>query len=443
MWKTRCLSFFLILIAVCVFNPVDQAEEISTWSDIQLNQGLPGKTEWQPMLNYVLELHQGSTHKAAPPFTYDWEEIGPGYGHGPAFGHWDIVHQVIDVLHINHQHALQQLLNNIENQEPTGLLPGSIWMPGSPRNQDQSRHRRKPSWSKTDQGHPPVWVYAVDDYVLYTGEESILSGFLSPLIRQITWFENSRKAETTKGFFYNDILLKKWESGVDEGIRFDEAGLGKWASVDATAHVYALYSFAEKWSLTLGQDERFFTSQKEQLEQFIQSDLWAEEEAMFFDIWAVEDPSKQHLSFENFWPIIVGAASFVQAERMIDKYLMNPDHFLTAHPAATVSLSDRKFERRMWRGPTWNSMTYWLARGCIAYGREDVALILLSRALDRTNFWYEETGTIWEFYDPEGLDPRNLKRKPGSARNMPYRDYLGHNPVIEMARLYDRLMKEQ
>lgn len=28
-----------------------------------------------------------------------------------------------------------------------------------------------------------------------------------------------------------------------------------------------------------------------------------------------------------------------------------------------VSLSDPKFELRMWREPTWNSMTYWAARG--------------------------------------------------------------------------------
>jgi hypothetical protein len=91
----------------------------------------------------------------------------------------------------------------------------------------------------------------------------------------------------------------------------------------------------------------------------------------------------------------------------------------------------------MWRGPAWNSMTYWAARGCLRYGRRDAASRLLERALDASAAQFERTGTIWEFYDALGGQPELVQRKPHTPFNAPCRDYLGHNPLIAMARMYD------
>lgn len=96
------------------------------WESLSRNAATAGKPEWQPMLKYVAELHENSSHPAEYPFPCEWKEIGPGYIYGPAFGHWDIVHQCLDVMEFFPGHALHQLLNNIENQEPSGLIPGSI-----------------------------------------------------------------------------------------------------------------------------------------------------------------------------------------------------------------------------------------------------------------------------------------------------------------------------
>src|SRR5688500_14730120 len=72
-----------------------------------------GKPQWHAMLDYVLLLHERSTHAPRPPFVYPWEEIGPGYVSSPAFGHWDIVHQILDTLPGKPEHARQQILNNL------------------------------------------------------------------------------------------------------------------------------------------------------------------------------------------------------------------------------------------------------------------------------------------------------------------------------------------
>jgi len=114
-----------------------------------------------------------------------------------------------------------------------------------------------------------------------------------------------------------------------------------------------------------------------------------------------------------------------QADILIDNYLLNKEIFFTPHPLATVGKNDSKFELRMWRGPVWNSMTYWAAKGCIKYARKNAAKLFLENALNETNKQFLKTGTIWEFYDPLGGDPRNVKRKPQTPYNKPCKDYLG------------------
>lgn len=400
------------------------------WNILKEETEKIGKPEWRPMLKYVAELHEKSTHEPEWPFNFEWEEIGPGYIYGPAFGHWDIVHQVIDVMDSYPTHALHQLLNNIQNQEPNGLIPGSIWMPNTKRD--------SASWSKNKQGHPPLWVFAVDDFIKQTRNDSVLKYFYTPLVRQITWFENNRKAET-EGFYYNDILLKLWESGIDRGIRFDDTKDGKFACIDATCHVYYLYEIAAKWSLYLKLDNKYFEKRAQELKKYIQVKLYSEQEGLFFDSWAIKDTSYRSLAFETLFPIVVGAATEKQANRLIDDYLLDTTCFNTVHPISTVGKRDSKFELRMWRGPSWNSMTYWVARGCIEYGREDAALEILEKALDQSSKIFKETGTIWEFYHPFGGNPKSVARKPQTAKNEPCTDYLGHNPLIEMARLYERI----
>jgi len=384
-----------------------------------------GKAEWRPMLRYVAELHERSTHPARPPLPYPWEEIGPGYCYGPAFGHWDLIHQVLDVLPAEPEHARRGLLNNLALQQEDGLVPGTIWMGGD-----------KPRFS-TRQGHPPVWPVAAQEYAELTGTIDLLKECYDPLVRQIEWFETNRAAEPA-GFFYTDILTRRWESGVDEGVRFDDVATGPLACVDATAHVYWMYEHATRWSELLGKDPEPFTVKADALRGFIQNELFDEETGLFHDIWAVGNPRRRPLAFEGMFPVVVGAATDEQAGRVIDENLLEPKRFFSKHPIASVAVSDPMFELRMWRGPVWNSMTLWAVRGCLAYGRADAARKLAEAALVDSAAQFHRTGTVWEFYHPHGGRPEDLHRKPHTRFDTPCRDYLGHNPLIGLARLWER-----
>jgi len=384
-----------------------------------------GKPEWRRMLDYVAALHGRSVKPAIPPFPHAWEDIGPGYCYGPAFGHWDIVHSILDVLRLDPDHARCQIENNLAGQQDDGLIPGVIYV-----------REGNATWN-SEAGHPPVWPFAVQDYVDMYGA-GILPRCRKALIRQIEWFEKKRKA-LGKGFFYTDILNHSWESGVDEGIRFLETQNGPFACVDATSHVYALYTYAQQWGEALGEESSEYEEKASALKAFIREELFVEETGFFHDIWAARDPALRCLAFEGVWPLVVGAATPDQAHRVIENNLMNPQRFFCEHPVATVSMDDPRFELRMWRGPAWNSMTYWAARGCVNYGAFAHAATLLERALDDSAVQFERTGTIWEFYHPHGGRPEDVQRKPSTKFNRPCCDYLGHNPLLAMAHLYGHL----
>ena len=54
-----------------------------------------GKPGWVPVLEYVADLRGRSVFPARGVLPYEWENIGPGYCYGPAFGHWDLIHAVM------------------------------------------------------------------------------------------------------------------------------------------------------------------------------------------------------------------------------------------------------------------------------------------------------------------------------------------------------------
>ena len=381
---------------------------------------LPGKPEWAEMLIYVAALHRRSVHPPVWPFPHEWEEIGPGYVYAPAFGHWDILHALLDTLPYDPAHTKRQMENYLTPQADGGFLPGAMYIKEGAM-----------TWGPTHT-HPPLWPFVVDGYTEITGDASLRNACVEPLRGQIAWFETNRRSEDGVGFFYCDIRDRLWESGVDEGVRFDDAPQGPFACVDATAHLYLCYDALSRWA---GDDRAAQKAAK--IKDFLQTRLWGEETGFFYDTWAVRDAARRTAAFEGFFPFVVGAATDEQAQRVIEDNLLNPERFFASHPIRTVGRDDPRREGRMWRGPAWNSMTYWAARGCLRYNRPDAAKILVEAALDNSMRWFVETKTIWEFYDADGGDPRQLQRKPHTPFNAPSHDYLGHNPLLAMARIWE------
>lgn len=378
-----------------------------------------GKPEWRPVLLALAELHEKSIQPPRNGFPYEWEHLGPGYYYGPAFGHWDLIQTLFDSIDVEPEHTRRQILNDLHWQLDNGFLAGAIWLAGG-----------TVSYS-TEVTHPPLWPFAVEKYCQVVGCNDFRTEVLPNLLRQIQWFESNRKIESG-GFFYTDVTGdRKWESGVDDGVRFTPHP-GIIPCIDATSHVFALYDFAAKWSVT-----EEFQDKAEKLRSFIQTRLFSEETGFFHDA-----GGNLHFTFEGFWPLVCGAATVNQANRVIDEWLLDPQRFFTQHPVPSVAKCDPAFELRMWRGPSWNSMTMWVLRGCMRYGRIDAVRKVAERVLDAVALQFERTGEIWEFYHPDLGNQSTLARKPYNQEpDLPCTGYLGHNPLFAIARLWEKAGK--
>jgi hypothetical protein len=120
-----------------------------------------GRPAWVPVLEYVADLRGRSVFPACGVLPYAWENIGPGYCYGPAFGHWDLIHAVFDSLPVLPDHGRRQILNLLATQQADGMLPALVLVrDGGTRVHDVC-------------GHPPVWIHAVDEYCARCGSADL------------------------------------------------------------------------------------------------------------------------------------------------------------------------------------------------------------------------------------------------------------------------------
>ena len=99
-----------------------------------------------------------------------------------------------------------------------------------------------------------------------------------------------------------------------------------------------------------------------------------------------------------------GAGKGTQAEMLVE-HLENPNEFCTAFPVPSISASDERYAKDMWRGPVWINLNYMIILGLRENGFADLASELTKKTIDVINEWYLKTGTVYEFYDSENKTP--------------------------------------
>ena len=101
------------------------------------------------------------------------------------------------------------------------------------------------------------------------------------------------------------------------------------------------------------------------------------------------------------------------------KTLTDENLLWTSLPLATVAKSHPTYSTDMWRGGVWLNLNYFVYVGLKRYGYHEVAAELRKRILETILKWYEKTGTISEFYDPENAIAPYFCDRKGKARAKP------------------------
>ena len=393
------------------------------------------ESPWKALLVGIAELHDRAIYPPNNIFDDIWVEIGPGYTfgkeniHKPSFGHWDLVEEALDALCYAPEYAKLQMQHYLNTIYPDGMLPGSLNPPRNKNANDSGESTKDYDLclprTPLQYSHPPFWTEFVADYYAKTNDRDFLSCAFEKGKLNYSWWKRERSA-LEGGFYYVDIVKRWWESGVDDGVRWDDVDGLPHSCLDASCILCNFANRLAQWAEILGEDAEPFRKEAEKTKAFINTELWDEETGFYYDVLPCRGQKEKVMTHDGFWPIAFGIAPEDKQEKVL-KHLFDPNKFFTLLPIPSVAIDEKKFCLNFWRGPSWASVDFWILRGMNRNGKRKEAQIIAEKVLNAVAHIYEQRHTVYEFYPPTNYDFSGMYRK--NDPNGPRSDYLGHNPL--------------
>ena len=219
------------------------------------------------------------------------------------------------------------------------------------------------------------------------------------------------------------VIAAKWESGMDNAIRFDDSkilknGEGAYSldqeSVDLNAYLYAekLYLSELAAIINNSEDAKSFKTEADELRNKIQQQFYDPQDGWFYDTNLEGNAFIKGAGSEGWTALWANAATQEQAEAVKVK-LMNPEKFYTKVPFQTMSADHEKFNplKGYWRGPNWLDQAYFGVKGLRNYGFNEEADKATHQIIEGANGVLGKGQAIRENYHPitgEGLNAQSF-----------------------------------
>jgi hypothetical protein len=197
-----------------------------------------------------------------------------------------------------------------------------------------------------------------------------------------------------------------WESGLDnsqmwDGVKYntrthtleqDDVGLSSLYALDA----WALAEIAH--ILGRGPEEQKLRQEFVEMNARINELMWSESDGMYLNRhW--DGSFNRRISPTNFYPLLAGTASPVQAERMVEQYLLNPQKFWGEYVVSVTPRDDPAFhDNNYWRGRIWAPTNYMVYEGLKRSGQYQVAAEVAAKSVRLFLQEYQAKGHIHENY---------------------------------------------
>jgi len=273
---------------------------------------------------------------------------------------------------------------------------------------------------------PPLSAWAVAK--IYEKDQDLeFVKYMYPKLKKYHyWWYNKRDYDQDGlceyGSTDGSLIAAKWESGMDNAIRFDDSkilknGEGTYSlnqeSVDLNAYLYAEKLFLAELSEALSnEDVSQYTKEAELLKTKIQSQFYDENDGWFYDTNLDGNEFIKGEGSEGWTALWANAATQQQAEAVKNK-MMNPKKFYTKVPFQTMSADHEKFDplKGYWRGPNWLDQAYFGVKGLRNYGFYEEADKATIQILEGAEGLLGKGKSIRENYHPltgEGLHAQNF-----------------------------------
>ncbi len=317
---------------------------------------------------------------------------------------WDSAFHSLGLMHLDVKLAKEALRAVYGFQSNEGFIP----------------HQMSPSGSSSIT-QPPVLAWAA--WQVYAKEKMRDREFLRQAYEagagHVEWIMKNRRlggAPPSNRPLEYATPLYAWasgdESGADNSPRFD-GGTEGLAAIDLSCYLIVECKTLQRMAQVLGYRVLAATWERraEALSAAVRAELWDADRGFFFDRRGPGGKWVHVWSHAGFLPLWAGLATPEQAAALL-QHLKNREKFWTALPVPGVAKDDPTFAKDMWRGPTWVHINYLITRGLFRYGFRAEAEELRGRTVRALTKTYEQTGCLWEFYDPDlETPPGELDRK--------------------------------
>lgn len=240
------------------------------------------------------------------------------------------------------------------------------------------------------------------------------------------WYQNrdhDKDGVCEYGCTDGTLIAAKWESGMDNAIRFDNSKILKNSdgayslnqeSVDLNAYLYAEKLYLATLAEALGKTDEANTFQNdaEVLKKRIQQQFYDPKDGWFYDTDLEGTVFIKGAGSEGWTALWAKAATHEQAVQ-VKKSMMDPKKFYTKVPFQTMSADHPKFNplKGYWRGPNWLDQAYFGVKGLRNYGFDQEADMATKQILEGAEGILNIGSPIYENYHPltgKGLNAKNF-----------------------------------
>ncbi|WP_109302556.1 trehalase family glycosidase [Aquimarina sp. AU474] len=273
---------------------------------------------------------------------------------------------------------------------------------------------------------PPLSAWAVTKVFEKDNDLEFIKYMYPKLKKYHYWWYNKRDHDKDGiceyGSTDGSLIAAKWESGMDNAIRFDNSKIVKnnegayslyQESVDLNAYLYAEKLYLAQLAKALeSADAATYLKEAKALKHIIQTQFFSIEDGWFYDTSLDGKTFIKGEGSEGWTALWAKVATQDQAEKVKNR-MMNPNKFYTKVPFQTMSADHEKFAplKGYWRGPNWLDQAYFGVKGLRNYGFNDEANKATIQILKGAEGLLEKGKPIRENYHPisgQGLHAKNF-----------------------------------
>ncbi|MBF0574369.1 MGH1-like glycoside hydrolase domain-containing protein [Dysgonomonas sp. GY617] len=307
------------------------------------------------------------------------------------FWAWDSWKHAVALASLDIELAKDQIRTMFDYQDEAGMIADCIYTDEKENNYRDTK--------------PPLAVWAVDAIFKADKDTAFLAEIYPKLLKYHQWWyiyrDHDKNGICEYGATDGTIEAAKWESGMDNAIRFDDTKMVKnkenaWSmdqeSIDLNAYLQYEYTLLKEMSgiLNIAFDEP-------DRKALIQDHFYDSKLGYFFDK-SLKGSFIEVYGPEGWTPLWTGLATKEQADNAT-KIMFDTNKFSTYIPFPTAAADNPKFTPRgYWRGPIWLDQVYFAISGIRKYGYTKEADEYTRQVFDRLQ-GLEDDAPIHENYD--------------------------------------------